>query len=118
MFLLNLNMLRPFWFIIRFSSLILMSLLLKSFLALKILIPQFSKYYTLLRFSVYVSLLVFITQISVLLLKPNSLAFLLVMLIVNKNADIYILALKSLINLVICVLTLILNSILSCLISD
>jgi hypothetical protein len=95
-----------------------MLFLLKSFLPLKILIPQFSKYYTLLRFNVYVSLLVFITQINVLLLKLNSLAFLLAVSITNKDAGVYVPALKSSIDLIIYVLALILNSVLSCLISD
>jgi hypothetical protein len=95
-----------------------MSSLPKSFLALKILIPQFSKYYTLLRFSVYVFLLVFIAQISVLLLKLSGLASLLTMLIASKNTSIYMLTLKSLIDLVIYVLAFILNSVLSCLISN
>jgi hypothetical protein len=95
-----------------------MSPLPKSFLALKILIPQFSKYCTLLRFSVYVSSSVSVTQISVLLLKPSGLAFLLAMLIADKDADVYMLTLKSLINLAICVLASVLNSVLSCLISD
>jgi hypothetical protein len=118
MFLSNLNIPRPFQLTIRFLSLILMSPLPKSFLALKILISQFSKYYTLLKFSVYVSLLVFITQISVLLLKPSDLASLLAMLITNKDTSVYVLVLKSLINLAICVLASVLNSVLSCLISD
>jgi hypothetical protein len=95
-----------------------MSSLPKSFLALKILIPQFSKYYTLLRFSVYVFLLVFIAQISVLLSKLSGLASLLTMLIASKNTSIYMLTLKSLIDLVIYVLAFILNSVLSCLISN
>jgi hypothetical protein len=118
MFLLNLNILRPFWFITRFLSLILMLFLLKSFLASKILISQFGKYCTLLRFSVYVFLLVSIAQISILLPKLNSLAFLLAVLITSKDASVYMLALKLLINLVIYVLALILNSVLSCLISN
>jgi hypothetical protein len=54
--------------------LILMLSLPKSFLALKILIPQFSKYCTLLRFNVCVSSSASVAQISVLLPKPNSLA--------------------------------------------
>jgi hypothetical protein len=111
-------MLRPFWLITRFLSSILILLLLKSFLALKILIPQFGKYYTLLRFNVCVSLLVFITQISVLLPKPNDLASSLAVLIADKDAGVYMLALKSLIDLAICVLASVLNSVLSCLISD
>jgi hypothetical protein len=118
MFLSNLNILKPFWFIIRFLSLILMLPLLKSFLALKILILQFNKYYILLRFTVYVSPLVFIAQISVLLLKPNNLAFLLAMLITGKDAGVYVPVVKSLINLAICVSALILNNMLSCLIGD
>jgi hypothetical protein len=95
-----------------------MLLLPKSFLVLKILISQFSKYYTLLRFSVYVSLLVFVTQISVLLPKPNSLASLLTVLITSKDTSVYMLILKSLINLAIYVLASVLNSVLSCLISN
>ena len=95
-----------------------MLLLLKSFLAPKILIPQFNKYYTLLRFSVYVSLSVFIAQISVLLSKPSDLAFLLAILITSKNTGVYMLTFKLLINLVIYVLAFVLNSVLSCLISD
>jgi hypothetical protein len=118
MFSLNLNMLRPSWLIIRFLSLILMLSLFKSFLASKILIPQFGKYYTLLRFSVYVFLLVFVAQISVLLPKPNGLASLLAVLIASKDAGVYMLVLKSLINLMICVSALVLNSVLSCLISN
>jgi hypothetical protein len=90
----------------------------KSFLAPKILILQFSKYYTLLRFSVCVSLSVSVTQISVLLLKPNSLASSLAVLITGKDTNIYVPALKLLINLAICVLALVLNSVLSCLISN
>jgi hypothetical protein len=118
MFLLNLNILRPFWFTTRFLSLILMLSLPKSFLALKMLILQFSKYYTLLRFSVYVSLLVSVAQISILLPKPNSLASSLAVLITSKNTNIYILTLKSSIDSVIYVSVLILNSVLSCLIND
>jgi hypothetical protein len=90
----------------------------KSFLVLKILILQFSKYCTLLRFSVYVSPSVFIAQINVLLSKPNSLASLLAMSIANKDASVYMPALKSLIDLVIYVSASVLNSVLSCLISD
>jgi hypothetical protein len=95
-----------------------MLFLSKSFLVLKILISQFSKYYTLLRFSVYVFLLVFIAQINVFFLKLNSLVFLLAVLIADKNTGVYMLALKLLIDLAICVSALILNSVLSCLISD
>jgi hypothetical protein len=95
-----------------------MLFLLKSFLDSKILISQFGKYCTLLRFSVYVFLLVSIAQISILLPKLNSLAFLLAVLITSKDASVYMLALKLLINLVIYVLALILNSVLSCLISN
>jgi hypothetical protein len=98
--------------------LILILSLFKSFLASKILILQFNKYYTLLRFSICVFLLVFVTQISVLLPKPNSLASLLAMSIASKDAGVYMLILKSLINLAICVLASILNSVLSCLISN
>jgi hypothetical protein len=118
MFLSNLNMLRPSWLITRFSSLILMSPLPKSFLAPKILISQFGKYCTLLRFSVCVSLLVFVAQISVLLPKPSGLASLLAVLIAGKDAGVYVPALKSSIDLAICVLAPVLNSVLSCLISD
>jgi hypothetical protein len=95
-----------------------MSPLPKSFLALKMLIPQFGKYYTLLRFSVYVSLSVSIAQISVLLPKPSGLAFPLAMLMAGKDAGVYMLTLKSLIDLAICVLASILNSVLSCLINN
>jgi hypothetical protein len=95
-----------------------MSPLPKSFLALKILIPQFSKYCTLLRFSVYVSLLVSVAQISVLLPKPSGLASSLAVLIAGKDAGVYVPVLKSLINLAICVSALVLNSVLSCLIGD
>jgi hypothetical protein len=98
--------------------LILILFLPKSFLALKILIPQFNKYYILLRFNVYVSSLVSIAQISVLLSKPNSLAFSLTMSITNKDTSIYMSAVKSLIDLIICVLASILNSVLSCLINN
>jgi hypothetical protein len=90
----------------------------KSFLAPKMLISQFGKYCTLLRFSVYVSSLVFIAQISVLLPKLNSLAFLLAVSIAGKDTSVYVLALKLLIDLAIYVLTPILNSVLSYLISD
>jgi hypothetical protein len=95
-----------------------MSPLPKSFLAPKILIPQFSKYCTLLRFSICVSLLVFIAQISVLLPKPSGLASLLAVSIADKDTSVYILALKSLIDLAICVSAPVLNSVLSCLISN
>jgi hypothetical protein len=118
MFLLNLNMPRPSQFITRFSSLILMLPLFKSFLAPKILIPQFGKYYTLLRFSICVSLFVSVAQISVLLLKPNGLASPLAMLIASKDAGVYVPAVKSSIDLAICVLASVLNSVLSCLIGD
>jgi hypothetical protein len=118
MFSLNLNMPRPSWFITRFLSSILMSPLPKSFLASKMLIPQFSKYCILLRFSVCVSLSVFIAQINVLLPKPNGLASSLAVSIADKDASVYMPALKSLIDLAICVSALILNSVLSCLISD
>jgi hypothetical protein len=118
MFLSNLNILRPSWFIIRFSSLILILPLPKSFLASKMLISQFSKYYTLLRFSIYVSLLISIAQISVLLLKPNSLASSLAVSITSKNASVYMPAVKSLIDLAIYVLAPVLNSVLSCLINS
>jgi hypothetical protein len=110
MFLSNLNMLRPSWFITRFLSLILMSPLPKSFLAPKMLIPQFGKYYTLLRFSVCVFLLVFVAQISVLLPKPNSLASPLAVSIASKNAGVYVPAVKSSIDLIICVSASVLNS--------
>jgi hypothetical protein len=109
---------RPSQLTTRFSSLILMSPLPKSFLAPKILIPQFGKYCTLLRFSVYVSLSVSVAQISVLLPKPSGLASPLAMSIAGKDAGVYMPALKSLINLVICVSAPVLNSVLSCLISD
>jgi hypothetical protein len=118
MFLSNLNILRPSWLIIRFLSLILMSPLPKSFLAPKILIPQFDKYCTLLRFSVYVSLSVFVAQISVLLPKPSGLASSLAILIAGKDAGVYMSVLKSSIDLAICVSAPILNSVLSCLISN
>jgi uncharacterized membrane protein len=90
----------------------------KSFLAPKMLIPQFDKYYTLLRFSVYVSPLVFVAQISVLLPKLNSLAFSLAVSIAGKDTSVYMLTLKLLIDLAIYVLTPILNSVLSYLIND
>jgi hypothetical protein len=95
-----------------------MSSLPKSFLAPKILISQFNKYCTLLRFSVCVSLLVSVAQISVLLSKPNSLASSLAVLIAGKDAGVYMPAVKSLIDLAICVLASVLNSVLSCLIDD
>jgi hypothetical protein len=118
MFSSNLNMPRPSRLTTRFLSLILMSPLPKSFLAPKILIPQFSKYCTLLRFSVCVSLSVFVAQISVLLPKPNSLASSLAMSIAGKNAGVYVPALKSLIDLAICVSAPVLNSVPSCSIGD
>ena len=73
--------------------------------------PQFSKYYTLLKFSVYISPLVFIVQIIVLLLKPSDIASLLTILINGRDASTYILVLKSLINLAIQVSALILNNV-------
>jgi len=78
-----------------------MLLLFKSFLALKILIPQFSRYYTLLKFNVYISLSIFIAQIIIFLLKLSGVVFLLAVLINNKDIGIYIPVLKLLINLVI-----------------
>jgi hypothetical protein len=118
MFSSNLNMPRPSRFTTRFLSSILMSPLPKSFLAPKILIPQFGKYCTLLRFSVCVSLSVSVAQISVLLPKPSGLASLLAMLIAGKDAGVYMPALKSSIDLAICVLAPVSNSVPSCLISD
>jgi hypothetical protein len=82
------------------------------------LISQFGKYCTLLRFSVCVSLLVFIAQISVLLPKPNGLASSLAVSIADKDAGVYVPAVKSLINLAIYVLAPVLNSVLTCLIND
>ena len=77
-----------------------MSPLPKSFLALKVLILQFGRYYTLLRFSVYVSP-VSVVQIIVLLLKLSGLACPPTVSSDGRDAGIYIPVLKSLINLVI-----------------
>ena len=78
-----------------------MSPLPKSFLALKILMLQLGRYCTLLRFSVYVSPFVSIVQVIILLLKLSGLAYLLAILINSRVASVYILVLKSLIDLVI-----------------
>jgi hypothetical protein len=118
MFSSNLNMLRPSRLTTRFSSSILMSPLPKSFLAPKILIPQFSKYCTLLRFSVCVSPSVSVAQISVLLPKPSGLASPLAVLMAGRDAGVYVPALKSSIDLAICVSAPVLNSVPSCLIGD
>ena len=80
--------------------------------------PQFGRYCTLLKFSVYVSPLVSIAQIIVLLLKLSGVASPLTILIDGRDAGIYRLVLKSLINLAIWVLVLILNSVFSYLICD
>ena len=63
--------------------------------------PQFGKYYTLLRFSVYISPLVSIVQIIVLLLKLSGIASPLTILINGRDAGIYIPVLKSSIDLAI-----------------
>ena len=63
--------------------------------------PQLSRYYTLLRFSVYVFPFISIVQVIVLLLRLSGLAYLLAILINGRVANIYILVLKSLIDLAI-----------------
>ena len=78
-----------------------MSPLPKSFLALKILIPQLGKYYTLLKFSIYISFFISIVQIIILLLKLSSLVYPPAILINSRVAGIYILVLKLLIDLAI-----------------
>ena len=98
-FLLNRNILKPSLLIIRFLVLIL--ILPKSFFTLKVFTPQLEKYSTLLRFSAYISPLISIVQIIILLLKLNGLASPLIILINGRDTGIYILVLKSLINLVI-----------------
>jgi hypothetical protein len=118
MFLSNLNIPRPSRLTIRFLSLILILPLPKSFLTPKRLIPQFSKYYTLLRFSIYISPSVSITQISVLLPKPSGLASLLAVSIAGKNAGVYMPALRLSIDLTIYVSAPVSNSVLSYLISN
>ena len=90
----------------------------KSFLVPKILIPQSGRYYTLLKFSVYISPFISVTQIIVLLPKPSGLACLLAVLINNRITSVYIPVLKLLMDLVIWVSALVLNSIPPCLISD
>ena len=78
-----------------------MSPLPKSFLALKILILQLGKYYTLLRFSVYIFSFISIVQIIILLLKLSGLACPPAVLINGRVAGVYILVLKLLIDLAI-----------------
>ena len=80
--------------------------------------PQFGKYYTLLRFSVYISLLVSIVQIIILLLNLSGVASPFTISINGRDANIYILVLKLLIDLAIWVLALVLNNIPSYLISN
>ena len=103
-------MLRPSLLTIRFLSLIQISPLPKSFLAPKILMPQFGKYCTLLRFNVCVSP-ISVVQIIVLLLKPSGIASPLAVSINSRDTSIYILVLKSLIDLAIWVLALVSNSV-------
>ena len=94
-----------------------MSLLPKSFLALKVFTLQLEKYCTLLRFSVCVSP-ISITQIIILLLKPNGLACLPAVSSNGRDAGIYMPVLKSSIDLAIWVSALVLNSVPFCLIGD
>jgi hypothetical protein len=84
----------------RFLSLIQILPLPKSFLTLKVLIPQFGRYYTLLKFSIYISP-ISIAQIIILLLKLSGIASPLTVLINGKVASIYIPVLKSSVNLAI-----------------
>ena len=72
----------------------------RSFLVLKILMLQFGRYCTLLKFSIYVSP-ISIAQIIVLLPKPSGLAYPLTILINGKVAGVYIPVLKLLMDLVI-----------------
>ena len=101
MFLLNQNILRPSLLTTRFLSLIRISPLSKSFLALKILILQLSRYYILVRFSVYISSSISIAQIIIRFLQPSSFTSLLAILIKGRFASIYKPELRSLINLII-----------------
>jgi hypothetical protein len=66
-----------------------------------ILIPQFNKYYTLLKFGVYISPSISIVYIIILLLKLSGLASLFTILIISRVAGTYIPVLKLLIDLVI-----------------
>jgi hypothetical protein len=117
MFLLNWNIPRPSLLTIRFPFLIWISLLLKSFLALKVLMPQFGRYCTLLRFSVCVSP-VSVAQIIVLLPKPSGVASPLTVLIDGRVAGVYIPVLKSSVDLAIWVSDPVSNNVPFCLISS
>jgi len=95
-----------------------MSPFFKSFLAPKILMPQLSRYYTLLRFSVYISFFVSIAQIIILLPKPGGLAYLPAVSINSRVTGVYMPVLKSSIDLAIWVLAPVLNNVPFYLISD